>query len=157
MGGPGPVSGPVSMGPVSGPVSIAGQPALPLTQQPCHQHDPGSKAGATLHFAMISIRSGSKPRASQRCRNKLCLGGPNSFFRGDRNSPHHASFGGGGDAERSHGPKLNNIALMFYIARMMAAPLTVGRCTRPCDKTGAGDPIDIAMKSRFLRINQSTA
>ena len=36
-------------------------------------HDPltfyGSKAGATFRLAMVSIGSGVKPRASQRCRN----------------------------------------------------------------------------------------
>jgi hypothetical protein len=62
---------------------------LPVSEPIC-----ASRAGATLHFAMISIRRGSKPRASQRGRNKLGLGGPNSFFRGDR-TPRHASFGGG--------------------------------------------------------------
>jgi hypothetical protein len=76
------------------------------------------KGGATFCLAMISIGSGLKPRASQRCRNN-CLtlemenGAPADFLGEPR--PPTMRCPGVGDGERSHGPRLNNIAYMIYI------------------------------------------
>jgi hypothetical protein len=60
----------------------------------------GSKAGATFCLAMISISSGLKTRASQRCRNN-CLtlemeNGALANFLGERDPPPCCAPGAGG-------------------------------------------------------------
>jgi hypothetical protein len=59
----------------------------------------GSKAGATFCLAMISISSGLKTRASQRCRNNCLMlemeMRPRQISRWAA-TPHHAVSGGGG-------------------------------------------------------------
>jgi hypothetical protein len=83
------------------------------------RHFCGSKAGATFRLAMVSIGSGLKRRASQRCRNN-CLtlemesGAPANFL-GEPRPPHHAASGGGG-VPRPHGPKLTYNCHLLYVA-----------------------------------------
>jgi hypothetical protein len=77
----------------------------------------GSKVGATFRLARISIGSGLKPRASQRCRNTLLtltFGAPANFL-GEPQPPPPCRVRGRGDGERSHGPKLNNNVNMLYM------------------------------------------
>ena len=90
----------------------------------------GSKAGATFRLAMISIGSGLKPRASQRCRNN-CLtlemeNGAPADFLGEPQRPPPWCVRGRGDGERSHGLKLNYyVHVLYLIAGMMAASRTL--------------------------------
>ena len=85
-----------------------------------------SRADAAFRFAMISIRSGVKPRVSQRCRNNCrrlkWKWGPGPFSGRTATPPTLVCPGAGGDGERSHGLKLNYNIYMLH----MAASRTVG-------------------------------
>ena len=78
----------------------------------------GSKAGATLCLALISIGRGVKPRASQRCRNTLPsdarFGAPRKLFLGERDPP-TMPRPRGEVSQRSHGPKLDYNVRLLYI------------------------------------------
>jgi Helix-turn-helix domain of resolvase len=78
----------------------------------------GSKTGATFCLAMISISSGLKLRASQRCRNN-CLtlemeNGPRQIFRFAATPP-PCCVGGRGDGSRSHGLELTHSFILYDI------------------------------------------
>jgi hypothetical protein len=95
-------------------VSSSSHPSTPM----------GSKAGATFCLAMISISSGMKTCASQRCRNNLFFRlngkwGPAKLF-GEPQRPPPWCVRGRGDGERSHGLKLNYGVILSY-ARMTAS------------------------------------
>ena len=83
-----------------------------------------SKAGATFCLAMISIGSGLKTRASQRCRNNVFCRvkremGPANLQVSRRDPPTVVRPRGGGGVERSHGLKLNYNIYLYY-TRMTA-------------------------------------